>query len=79
MKTESQQKHEKLREHILRLEMECPLHHDNPHDCPLYEVRKMDLPQRQRWLESLTPENVSFLQAYHFVCLKTKLDAATSA
>ena len=39
----------------------------------------MDVPRRLRWLSALTPDDVSFLQAYHFVCLQRKLDAAASA
>ena len=69
------QKRTELQDNILNLASNCPMEHCNPADCPLYNVRKMELPGRLEWLNALSDEDLIYLNSYHFVCTKTKLDS----
>ncbi len=53
----------------------CPADQCNPADCPLFEVRQLSYHQRFQWFNALAPADLEFLAAYHYVCLKLKLDA----
>ena len=69
----SQQKRSELRDHLLELAVTCPVEQCNPMDCPLQQVRRMDLGRRLEWFQSLSDEDLAYLNAYHYVCLKTRL------
>ena len=69
-----QQRAEML-DNVLSLAMRCPVDHCNPADCPLYYVRLMALDRRLEWFKALTDEDLAYLNSYHFVCMKAKLDA----
>jgi len=45
----------------------------------LYEVRKMAQPERLEWFRALSPEDLSYLATYHYVCLETRLAAVRKA
>jgi hypothetical protein len=64
-----------LRENILSLAMQCPVEHSNPEDCPLFYVRKMELPRRLEWFNSLTEDDLVYLNSYHCVCANIKIQA----
>lgn len=74
----TQHLNKELREALLPLAKDCPLEHCNPQDCPLYLVRKMKPRQRWQWFEALSEEGLTYLAAYHHVCLNTKLAATVS-
>lgn len=71
----TEQKKSEIRDNILGLAMNCPVGHCNPADCPLYQVRQLGLPQRLDWFRQLSDEELVYLNAYHFVCMKTCLTA----
>ena len=62
-----------LREALLPLAVGCPLDQSNPKDCPLYSVRKMHPAQQSHWFNALHNDGLSYLAAYHAICLHTKL------
>jgi hypothetical protein len=51
----------------------CPVEQCNPSDCPLFQLRQMDYPQRLRWFNSLEQSDLEYLAAYHYICIKVKL------
>lgn len=53
----------------------CPLDLCNPEDCPLYQVRQLSYNRRIEWFNALPPEDLEYLAAYHYVCMKVKLQA----
>ena len=69
----SQQRRSELRDQLLELAVACPVENCNPVDCPLHQVRRMDLGCRLEWFKALTDEDLAYLNAYHYVCLKTRL------
>ena len=71
----NEQKKSELRDNILSLAMACPVEHCNPEDCPLFKVRKLELKQRLKWFRDLSDEDLAYLNAYHFVCMKARLAA----
>lgn len=46
----------------------CPLGHDNPAMCPLYDVRTRRRSTRTRWLDQLPTEDLHFIAEYHRIC-----------
>lgn len=64
-----------LRAELMELVHRCPVDRCNPADCPLFEVRRLSYHQRLQWFSALTEADLEFLAAYHFVCLKRKLEA----
>lgn len=68
------QKRTELRDNVLRLAVACPVERCNPVDCPLFPVRQMELEPRLQWFGTLSDDDLIFLNAYHFVCMKTKLE-----
>ena len=52
--------------------MRCTLG-ENPEDCPLHEIRKQSLSERQTWLESKSDREVARLYRQHIKCLHSKL------
>jgi hypothetical protein len=53
----------------------CPAARDNPTDCPLSQVRRLPVKQRQAWLSTLSDADARYLAAYHQVCLSIKMEA----
>lgn len=70
----TKQKQAELRDNILSLAMTCPVDHCNPTDCPLFRVRNLDLVSRLEWFKGLSDEDLIYLNMYHFICMKTKLE-----
>jgi hypothetical protein len=58
---------------VLSLMEFCPVEDCNPDDCPLYNVRKLKHPQRNKWLSALGEDDLAYLLAYHDVCLNLKM------
>ena len=73
MSAKTDVRRKQLRADFLALSETCPFDHANPDDCPLHEVRKLKRPQRLKWLKALGEEDLTFLAAYHQVCLTTKV------
>lgn len=67
-----------LRANLLALFEACPFDHRNPEDCPLFKLRKLKPRQRDRWFKALGEADLSFLAAYHQICLTTKVDAKSA-
>lgn len=70
----SRQPRNELRAEFLALSEACPFDHCNPHDCPLFLVRKLKPRDRLRWFDGLGEADLTYLAAYHHVCLATKLN-----
>lgn len=68
-----------LRDNLVELSEVCPFHHNNPEDCPVFELRKMEMAKRLQWLDALNEDDLVFLATYHHICLNSKLDSATPA
>jgi hypothetical protein len=75
VKAINEQKKAELQDNILTLAMSCPVDQCNPEDCPLFKVRQMELTRRLRWFDTLSDDDLLYLNAYHFVCMKTKLES----
>lgn len=60
-------------DNALGLAMNCPVDECNPADCPLYPVRQLDLSRRLEWFKALTDDDLQYLNAYHFTCMRAKL------
>jgi hypothetical protein len=71
----TEQKKIQLRDNILNLAMTCPVEHCNPEDCPLFKVRRLELSRRLEWFRDLSDDDLVYLNAYHFACMKTRLAA----
>jgi hypothetical protein len=70
----SRRRKERLRAHLRPLVSCCPAGAErNPDDCPLHELRKMEFSQRRKWFNALAEDDLSYLAAYHDVCLHLKL------
>jgi hypothetical protein len=65
-----------LRDNLVVLTEVCPFHRNNPEDCPLFELRKMEPAQRLEWFDALPEDDLAFLATYHHICLSTKSDSA---
>ena len=68
----SQQARAELLDSILHVAVNCPVAQSEPIDCPLHEVREMELRERLKWLNRLPDDDLSYLAAYHCVCFKFK-------
>lgn len=73
IKSKSVRKEDQLLTNLAELSKACPVHESNPEDCPLYPLRKLKPAERLRWLRALSEEDLSYLAAYHHVCLKFQL------
>lgn len=51
----------------------CPVNEGNPEDCLLFRVRKMKPSARLNWLDGLAKDDLSFIAAYHHICLNVRL------
>ncbi len=79
MSSKPHRQQDALRASFLALSEACPFDHCNPDDCPLFPVRKMKPKQRRRWLDGLEEDGLSYLAAYHHVCLSVKLGSPLAA
>jgi hypothetical protein len=68
-----QSRNDELRAGILSLAEQCPVDECHPEHCPLFSVRKLELPARLEWLNALDEDDLGYIAAYHHVCLKIKL------
>lgn len=64
-----------LRANLLELSEACPFHHDNPEDCPLFALRKMEPTKRVQWFDALIEDDLVYLANYHRVCFTTKVES----
>jgi hypothetical protein len=67
-----------LRANLLELVDACPVHQDNPHDCPLFPLRKMKPATRVQWFKALSRDDLDYLAAYHYACLNVRVESALS-
>ena len=58
-----------LREQLVSLAAGCPHTKDNPLNCPLHEVRKLEPSAIIDWVDELNPDNLDYLTMYHQCCL----------
>jgi hypothetical protein len=72
-----EQQHE-LRANLLQLSEACPFHHDNPEDCPLFPLRRMEPTKRSRWVNDLSERDLAYLATYHRVCLSIKVASGSA-
>ncbi len=68
----SQQVKSGLIDQVLRIAQDCPIKHNNPAHCPLAEIRQLEMPERIKWINAMSDENLSYFAAYHCVCSKLK-------
>ncbi|WP_372798422.1 hypothetical protein [Pontiella sp.] len=54
----------------------CPVG-GNPAECPLHEIRKQPMPQREAWLASKTDDEVIALYRQHIPCLEHVMSQAS--
>jgi hypothetical protein len=73
MKILDRQQRTEMLDRLLSLAISCPVDQSNPANCPLCNVRKMDLGRRLEWFRSLTDDELVFLNSYHHVCMKHRL------
>ena len=69
----SRSRKDELMASIISLAKRCPVDECNPEDCLLFSVREMRLSARLKWFNGLTKDDLSFITAYHHVCLNVKL------
>jgi hypothetical protein len=75
MKPLTAQERTEMLDNLVGVLVSCPVDHRNPPDCPLCAIRKMEMTKRLQWLNSLHDDELAYLNSYHFVCLRTKLEA----
>ncbi len=68
-----------LRDNILSLAVNCPVWRANPEDCPLYAIRRLELPQRLQWFNGLSNDDLIYLNAYHCLCAQLRMQARLEA
>jgi hypothetical protein len=71
--TELPQKEEAVRTNLLCLLETCPAELCNSSDCPLHPLRKMKYSERLEWFNALSEADLTYLAAYHAVCVELKL------
>ena len=64
---------DQLRDRLFDVLEACPAGQCNPHDCPMFPLRQMNLSARIAWLSSLEWPDLEYLASYHYVCLRVKL------
>ena len=73
MKTVTHARSTALRYQLRVLAAACPFGEDNPGDCPLFMLRQMKPRERWQWFSRLDEADLSYLAAYHHICLTTKV------
>jgi len=51
----------------------CSVDRCNPVECPLFALRTLEPADRLRWFNALSEDDLSYLAAYHHVCMSVKL------
>jgi len=64
-----------LRDNLLSLAGNCPVERSNPEDCPLFAIRKLGPAKRLQWFNDLPKDDLAYLNAYHCVCARIKLES----
>ncbi len=67
---------DELRASLVGLAETCPVHKDNPADCPLFTLRRMEPGDRLRWFNALSEDDLGYLASYHYVCMNLKLPSS---
>jgi len=67
------QKRSEILDNLISAAVSCPVDHCNPVDCPLHELRKLELGRRLEWFRVLTDDELVYLNSYHFVCMQNRL------
>ena len=75
MTTINQLEKDELRDSLFSLTKACPVENCNPQDCPLFAVRKMNPSKRLEWFNALSMDGLSYLAAYHHICMGRKLSS----
>ena len=57
---------------IMGLLVACPIHQDNPADCPLHALRTQPMRNRYSWMNELPPLQVQCLMEQHGACFARK-------
>ncbi len=50
----------------------CPLNHNNPVDCPLYQLRASSIKEKNKWLENLSEKEINNILDQHEICYSEK-------
>lgn len=58
----------RLEQTALFLSDNCPVDLTNPLICPLHDLRRLSLIERQRWVSGLTLKDLRYLVQYHETC-----------
>lgn len=61
-----------LRASLLEVVDICPAERCNPCDCPLFGLRKLPREERLQWIDALSEDDLTYLAAYHHVCMSAK-------
>jgi hypothetical protein len=61
-----------LKSRMMGLLVACPIHQDNPADCPLHALRGQALRERYSWLNELPPLQVQRFMQQHCECFTRK-------
>lgn len=59
---------EQLEQSALFLSDNCPVDLTNPIICPLHDLRRFTLVERQKWVAGLTLKDLKYLVQYHETC-----------
>ena len=70
---------EELLAGLLKLCDACPIHKDNPADCPLHAMRALKPAKRRQWLNTLSDDELRYLAEYHRVCFQVGTGKETQA
>lgn len=68
---------DELRASLVDLHEKCPVHQDNPEDCPLFPLRRLERSERLRWFNALSETDLGYLATYHCVCMNLKLQSSS--
>jgi len=66
----------RLERQAVHLSKHCPIDHLNPGNCPLYDLRPLDVRKRRLWIHRLTLEDLEYLVRYHTSCAAEKIRSA---
>jgi hypothetical protein len=66
-----------LRRQVQGLAAGCPILRTNPVNCPLFELRHMDVAGRAAWIGGLTSAELEYLVTYHGACVKVRIETST--
>jgi len=58
----------RLEQTALFLSDNCPVDLTNPVSCPLHDLRRLAVSERQKWVAGLTLKDLKYLVQYHETC-----------